>query len=120
VAFGADTDHREHGLRVARTRRLPGRARRALLRPSHRNCTPRPGERLLKPICQLIESVNDTLKRQLDLELHGGRSIEASGARIAQRLLAMTAGIWHNRDRAAHHGVLDRLRPLIEGGTSLV
>lgn len=68
-----------------------------LLRPSYRNRTPRPGEHLLKPVRQLIESVNDTLKGQLDLELHGGRSIEGVGARIAQRLLAMTAAIWHNR-----------------------
>jgi hypothetical protein len=43
-----------------------------LLRPSYRNRSPRPGEHLLKPIRQLIESVNDTLKGQLDLELHGG------------------------------------------------
>ena len=68
-----------------------------VLRPSYRNRTPHPGEHLLKPVRQLIESVNDTLKGQLDLELHGGRSIEGVGARIAQRLLAMTAAIWHNR-----------------------
>jgi len=68
-----------------------------LLRPSYRNRTPRPGERLLKPIRQLIESVNDTLKGQLDLELHGGRGIEGVAVRVAQRLLAMTAAIWHNR-----------------------
>jgi hypothetical protein len=36
-----------------------------LLRPSYCNRAPRPGERLLKPIRQLIESVNDTLKGQL-------------------------------------------------------
>ena len=69
----------------------------ALLRPSYRNRPPRPGEHLLKPIRQLIESVNDTLKGQLDLELHGGRSIDGVGARIAQRLLALTTAIWHNR-----------------------
>ena len=68
-----------------------------LLRPSYRNRAPRPGEHLLKPIRQLIESVFDTLKGQLDLELHGGRSIDGVGARIAQRLLALTATIWHNR-----------------------
>jgi hypothetical protein len=45
-----------------------------LLRPAYRNRTPRPGEHLLKPIRQLIESVNDTLKGQLDLELHGARA----------------------------------------------
>jgi hypothetical protein len=68
-----------------------------LLRPSYRNRSPRPGEHLLKPIRQLIESVNDTLKGQLDLELHGGRSIDGVGARVGQRLLALTAAIWHNR-----------------------
>jgi len=68
-----------------------------LLRPSYRNRTPHPGEHLLKPVRQLIESVNDTLKGQLDLELHGGRSIDGVGARIGQRLLALTAAIWHNR-----------------------
>jgi hypothetical protein len=68
-----------------------------LLRPSYRNRATRPGEHLLKPIRQLIESVNDTLKGQLDLELHGGRSVAGVGARVAQRLLAMTAAIWHNR-----------------------
>jgi hypothetical protein len=67
-----------------------------LLRPSYRNRTPRPGEQHLRPIRQLIESVNDTLKRQLDLELHGGRSIDGVGARVGQRLLALTATIWHN------------------------
>ena len=68
-----------------------------LLRPSYRNRSPRPGEHLLKPIRQLIESVNDTLKSQLDLELHGGRSIDGVTARVGQRILALTAAIWHNR-----------------------
>ncbi|MEV0169447.1 IS982 family transposase [Nonomuraea fuscirosea] len=68
-----------------------------LLRPSYRNRTPRPSEELLKPIRQLIESVNDTLKGQLDLQLHGGRTVTGVGARIAQRILALTAAIWHNR-----------------------
>jgi transposase len=86
----------------------------ALLRPSSRNRTPRPGEQPLKPIRRLIESVNDTLEGQLDLEPHGGRSIDGVGARIAQRLLAMTAAIWHNRATGpTHHPIPDRLRPLI-------
>jgi hypothetical protein len=75
---------------------LAGRGVR-ILRPTYRNLTPRPGEHLLKPIRQLIESVNDTLKGQLDLELHGGRTITGVSARIAQRILALTAAIWHNR-----------------------
>ncbi|MGW2492767.1 IS982 family transposase [Streptomyces sp. NPDC001606] len=70
----------------------------SLLRPSYRNRgTPRPGETLLKTVRQLIESVNDTLKGQLDLEQHGGRTIEGVGVRVAQRILAMTCAIWHNR-----------------------
>ena len=68
-----------------------------LLRPAYRNRTPRPGQALLAPIRQLIESVNDTLKGQLDLERHGGRTLAGVTARIAQRLLALTAAIWHNR-----------------------
>ena len=68
-----------------------------LLRPAYRNRTPRPAQTLLAPIRQLIESVNDTLKGQLDLELHGGRTLAGVTARVAQRLLALTAAIWHNR-----------------------
>jgi hypothetical protein len=85
-----------------------------LLRPSYRNRTPHPGEHLLKPVRQLIESVNDTLKGQLDLELHGGRTIEGVSARIAQRILAMTAAIWHNRTTGQTlTKVTDRVRPLL-------
>lgn len=68
-----------------------------LLRPSYRNHVPRAGERLLKPVRQLIESVNDTLKGQLDLERHGARTPAGVLARIGQRILALTAAIWHNR-----------------------
>ncbi|MFC5188116.1 IS982 family transposase [Actinomadura harenae] len=67
-----------------------------LLRPSMRGEPARPGQHLLKPVRQLIESVNDTLKGQLDLEQHGGRTIEGVATRIAQRILAMTTAIWHN------------------------
>ncbi|MEU4403036.1 IS982 family transposase [Streptosporangium sp. NPDC023963] len=68
-----------------------------LLRPSYRNLAARPGEQFLKPIRQLIESVNDTLKGQLDLELHGGRSPSSVAVRVAQRILALIAAIWYNR-----------------------
>ena len=50
----------------------------------------RHGEPLLKTIRQLIESVNDTLNGQLDLEAHGGRTFEGVAIRIAQRILADT------------------------------
>ena len=66
-----------------------------LLRPACKGEAPRPGQQLFKPLRQLIESVNDTLKGQLDLERHGGRTIEGVTVRVLQRLLALTAAIWH-------------------------
>ncbi|MCO1582508.1 hypothetical protein M8C13_42870 [Crossiella sp. SN42] len=68
-----------------------------LLYPNYRIHIPRPGQHLLKPFRQLIESVFHTLKGQLDLERHGGGSIDGVTARIAQHILAMTAAIWHSR-----------------------
>jgi hypothetical protein len=44
-----------------------------------------------------VPSGTSSLKGQLDLELHGGRSLLGVTARVAQRLLALTAAIWHNR-----------------------
>jgi hypothetical protein len=67
-----------------------------LLRPAFKNERPRPGARLLKPLRQIIESVNDTLKGQLDLERHGGRTPRGVTVRVLQRILALTAAIWHN------------------------
>ncbi|GAA1233660.1 MULTISPECIES: IS982 family transposase [Streptomyces] len=67
-----------------------------LLRPSFKREKKRKGESLLKSVRQLIESVNDTLKGQLDLEQHGGRTFEGVAVRVAQRILAMAAAIWHN------------------------
>jgi hypothetical protein len=67
-----------------------------LLRPAFKNERPRPGARLLKPLRQIIESINDTLKGQLDLEQHGGRTAAGVTARVLQRILALTAAIWHN------------------------
>jgi hypothetical protein len=79
-----------------------------LVRPAKANEKPRPGARLLKPLRQLIESVNDTLKGQLDLEQHGGRTHAGVTVRVLQRLLALTAAIWHN-----NHTHQPRLRSLI-------
>ena len=67
-----------------------------LLRPARKGQQPRAGSRFFKPLRQIIESINDTLKGQLDLEQHGGRKPDGVIARITQRLLAMTAAIWHN------------------------
>ena len=43
-----------------------------------------------------IEAIFDTLKGQLTLEDHGGRTLAGAYARIAARLLALAAAIWHN------------------------
>jgi Transposase DDE domain len=68
----------------------------ALLRPVRKGEARRAGKELFRPLRQVIESVNQTLKAQLDLEGHGGRTEEGILARILYRLLALTAAIWHN------------------------
>jgi hypothetical protein len=68
----------------------------ALLRPVRKGEAPRAGKELFKPLRQVIESVNQTLKAQLDLEGHGGRTEDGILVRILYRLLALTAAIWHN------------------------
>ena len=67
-----------------------------LLRPARKGELPRPGTEFFKPLRQVIESINDTLKGQLDLERHGGRTPAGVWARVVQRILALTAAIWHN------------------------
>lgn len=71
-----------------------------LLRPDRKDETYRNGH--LGGVRQWIESVNQTLKGQLDLEHHGGRSLPGAFTRVAQRLLAMAAGIWHNWTTSVH------------------
>jgi hypothetical protein len=72
-----------------------------LMRPSRKREKARHGEPMLKKVRQLIESVNDTLKGQLDLEQHGGCSCAGVAIRVAQRILAMAAAIWHNTQTGA-------------------
>jgi len=45
---------------------------------------------------QWVESAFDTLKDQLGLERHGGRTLGGVFVRVAQRLLALAACIWWN------------------------
>jgi len=67
-----------------------------LLRPARKGEATRAGAHLFKPLRQLIESVNQTFKGQLDLERHGGRTGIGVAVRILQRILALTTAIWHN------------------------
>ena len=65
-----------------------------LLRPDRKDEQPRFGN--LGGIRQWIESTFDTLKDQLSLERHGGRTLTGLVSRIARRLLALTAALLHN------------------------
>jgi hypothetical protein len=67
-----------------------------LIRPALKSEPGRPGGRYLRALRQIIESVNQTFKGQLDLERHGGRTRPGVCARILQRICALTAAIWHN------------------------
>jgi Transposase DDE domain len=68
----------------------------ALLRPARKGEPARAGSEFFKPLRQVIESINDTFKGQLDLEQHGARTVAGVVTRIWQRILALTAAIWHN------------------------
>jgi hypothetical protein len=72
-----------------------------LVRPAKSNEPPRSGAGILKPLRQVIESINETLKGQLELERHGGRTKSGVMTRVLQRMLALTAAIWHNGNAEA-------------------
>lgn len=65
-----------------------------LVRPDRRDEPARFGS--LGGVRQWIESIVHTGKDQLSLERHGARTLQGLVARIAQRLLALAAGCWHN------------------------
>ena len=67
-----------------------------LLRPARKGEPQRAGAHLFRPLRQVIESINQTFKGQLDLERHGGHTPAGVAVRGLQRILALTAAIWHN------------------------
>jgi hypothetical protein len=67
-----------------------------LLRPARKGEPERAGAHLFKPLRQVIESINQTFKGQLDLERHGGKTPAGVIARVLSRVLALTAAIWLN------------------------
>ena len=67
-----------------------------LLRPARKGEAERAGSRFFKPLRQTVESIFDTCKDQIDLERHGGRTPAGVLIRVLQRILALTAAIWHN------------------------
>ena len=80
-------------------------------RPDRKGEKPRFGK--LGGVRQWIESIIDSIKGQLSLERHGAHTIEGLNTRVAQRLLALAAGIWHNW-ALWEDGVID------EAGRSLI
>lgn len=84
-----------------------------LLRPSFKRERKRKGEGLLKSVRQLIESVNDTLKGQLDLEQHGGRYRRGRcGPRRPAHPGSRRGHLAQSQDRPANHALPDRVRSL--------
>ena len=69
----------------------------SLIRPATKTEAPRAGKPFLKKLRQTIESIYDTLKDQLGLERHGGRTRAGVCVRVLQRILALTTVIWHNQ-----------------------
>jgi hypothetical protein len=65
-----------------------------LIRPDRSDEQPRFGN--LARCRQWIEAIFDTLKGQLGLERHGAHTIQGVWIRVAQRLLALAAGVWWN------------------------
>jgi Transposase DDE domain len=65
-----------------------------LIRPDRKDEPRRFGS--LGGLRQWIESVIYTLKDQLGLEQHRGRTLGGVAVRVAQRLLALTAAVWFN------------------------
>jgi hypothetical protein len=65
-----------------------------LVRPDRKDEKRRYGN--LAGMRQWIEAIYDTCKDQLNLEGHGGRTPTGVTVRVAQRLLALAAVIWHN------------------------
>lgn len=65
-----------------------------LVRPDRKDETPRFGS--LGGARQLDRVGFQTLKEQLSLERHRARTLSGIAARVAQRLLALAAGLWHN------------------------
>jgi len=67
-----------------------------LLRPARKGDRDRPGAYLFQPLRPAIESISQTFNGQLDLERPGGHTPAGVIVRVLQRILALTAAIWHN------------------------
>ncbi len=73
---------------------LMAELRALFLRPDRKDEQPRFGG--LGGVRQWVESIIDTIKGQLSLEQHGAHTMRGLQTRVAQRLLALAAALWHN------------------------
>jgi hypothetical protein len=76
----------------------------SLVRPDRKDEPPRFGK--LGRVRQWIESIINTTKSQLSLELHGGHIPDGVWVRVCQRVLALAAGVWHSWT-LWEHGLID-------------
>jgi Transposase DDE domain len=84
----------DKGLSGAEIEELVAALGGAFMRPDRRDEARRHGS--LGGVRQWIEAIFDQLKDQLSLERHGAHTIEGLCTRVAQRLLAFGACVWHN------------------------
>jgi hypothetical protein len=91
----------DKGLAGAEVERHLANLEAVLVRPDRRDEPARSGS--LRPVRQWIESIIDTLKGQLGLEQHGGRTLAGVHTRVGQRLLALAAAIWFNSQLDTAH-----------------
>jgi hypothetical protein len=78
---------------------LVGELGATLARPDRHDEPARFGS--LGGVRQWIEAIFDTPKDQLGLERHGAHTIQGLWVRVAQRLLALAAGVWFNWQHGA-------------------
>jgi hypothetical protein len=84
-----------------------------LLRPARKGEPERAGTRFFKPLRQVIESVNDTFKGQLDLERHGGHTpTRGPGPRAAAHPCPDRGDLAQRPRRPARQALPAGLRPL--------
>jgi hypothetical protein len=84
----------DKGLAGRQFHALVGELGAILARPDRRDEPYRFGS--LGGVRQWVEAIFDTLKDQLGLEHHGAHTIQGVWIRVAQRLLALAAGVWFN------------------------
>jgi len=94
VLQGGETVVCDKGFAGAEFEQLVASLGASILRPDRKDEPRRHGS--LGGIRQWVESAFDTLKDQLSLERHGGRTLAGLVSRVARRLLALAAVLLHN------------------------